>query len=171
MKQDSLVKGSGSINFAMSNSGLLRYKDRICVPNNDEIKQVKVERQRPAEQLQPLYVPELKWEDTTMDFVISTQNCMLPRELNFTGFQSGLSLTEDFSESWSQYQPLTEFSYNSCYQSTIGMAPYDMLYGRMCRSPLHWDEVGEKYYNLMNEDQDPDTLEYFLSTLKMSEHS
>ena len=24
------------------------------------------------------------------------------------------------------------------------MAPYDILYGRKCRSPLHWDEVGER---------------------------
>ncbi|KAM6548415.1 hypothetical protein CsatB_020091 [Cannabis sativa] len=29
------------------------------------------------------------------------------------------------------------------YQSTIGVAPYEMLYGRKCRSPLHWDELGE----------------------------
>ena len=26
------------------------------------------------------------------------------------------------------------------------MAPYKMLYGRKCRSPLHWDEVGERQY-------------------------
>ena len=25
------------------------------------------------------------------------------------------------------------------------MAPYEALYGRKCRSPLYWDEVGEKY--------------------------
>ena len=37
-----------------------------------------------------------------------------------------------------------EFSYNNSYQSTIGMAPYEALYGRKCRSPVHWDEVGEK---------------------------
>ncbi|XP_060968358.1 uncharacterized protein LOC133035934 [Cannabis sativa] len=29
------------------------------------------------------------------------------------------------------------------YQSTIGVAPYEMLYGRKCRSPLNWDELGE----------------------------
>ncbi|XP_060968590.1 uncharacterized protein LOC133036115 [Cannabis sativa] len=26
------------------------------------------------------------------------------------------------------------------------MAPYEMLYGKKCRSPLHWDEVGEERY-------------------------
>ncbi|XP_075515618.1 uncharacterized protein LOC142550272 [Primulina tabacum] len=31
-----------------------------------------------------------------------------------------------------------------CYHSSIGMTPYEALYGRKCRSPLYWDEVGEK---------------------------
>ncbi|KAL5547357.1 hypothetical protein UlMin_007044 [Ulmus minor] len=30
-----------------------------------------------------------------------------------------------------------------CYQATIGMAPYEALYGRKCRSPIHWHETGE----------------------------
>lgn len=29
---------------------------------------------------------------------------------------------------------------------TIGMAPYEALYGRKCRSPIHWDEMGERRY-------------------------
>ncbi|XP_062093884.1 uncharacterized protein LOC133799911 [Humulus lupulus] len=37
-----------------------------------------------------------------------------------------------------------EFSYNNRCQSTIGLAPYEMLYGCKCRSPLHWDEIGKK---------------------------
>ena len=52
----------------------------------------------------------------------------------------------DFSGSWSNYLPLMEFAYNNSYQSTIGMAPYEMLYGRKCRSPLHWDEAGESSF-------------------------
>ena len=45
----------------------------------------------------------------------------------------------DFGGSWNKYLPLIEFSYNNSYQSTIGMAPYELLYGRRYRSPLHWD--------------------------------
>ena len=52
----------------------------------------------------------------------------------------------DFGGSWSKYLPLIEFSYNNSYQSTIGVAPYEMLYGRKCRSPIHWDETGERRY-------------------------
>ena len=52
----------------------------------------------------------------------------------------------DLGGSWSKYLPLIEFSYNNSYQSTIGVAPYEMLYGRRCRSPIHWDEMGERKY-------------------------
>ena len=52
----------------------------------------------------------------------------------------------DFGGSWSKYLPLIEFSYNNSYQATIGVAPYEMLYGRKCRSPIHWDETGERRY-------------------------
>ena len=37
-----------------------------------------------------------------------------------------------------------EFAYNNSYQSSIEMAPYEALYGRKCRTPLCWDEVGER---------------------------
>ena len=37
-----------------------------------------------------------------------------------------------------------EFTYNNSYQSNIEMAPYEALYGRKCRTPLCWDEVGER---------------------------
>ena len=39
--------------------------------------------------------------------------------------------------------PLVEFAYNNSYQASIQMAPYEALYGRPCRSPLCWAEVGE----------------------------
>ena len=50
----------------------------------------------------------------------------------------------DFQGSWDAKLPLVEFTYNNSYQSTIGMAPYEALYGRKCRSPIHWDEVRER---------------------------
>ena len=37
-----------------------------------------------------------------------------------------------------------EFSYNNSYHSSIDMAPYEALYGRKCKSPLCWEEVGER---------------------------
>ena len=52
----------------------------------------------------------------------------------------------DFQGSWNHYISLIEFAYNNSFQTTIGVAPYELLYGRKCRSPVHWDEVGERCY-------------------------
>ena len=51
----------------------------------------------------------------------------------------------DFNQDWDQYLPLVEFAYNNSYHSSIGMPPYEALYGRKCRSSLCWTEVREKY--------------------------
>ena len=45
--------------------------------------------------------------------------------------------------SWEEHLPLVEFAYNNSCQASIQMAPYKALYGRPCRSPLCWTEVGE----------------------------
>lgn len=50
----------------------------------------------------------------------------------------------DFRGKWDDHLPLVEFSYNNSYHSSIGMPPYEALYGRKCRTPLCWLEVGEK---------------------------
>ncbi|GKE87037.1 putative reverse transcriptase domain-containing protein, partial [Tanacetum coccineum] len=39
--------------------------------------------------------------------------------------------------------PLVEFSYNNSYHSSVRCAPFEALYGRKCRSPIMWAEVGE----------------------------
>jgi hypothetical protein len=41
---------------------------------------------------------------------------------------------------------LAEFSYNNSYQESIKMAPFEALYGRRCRTPLNWSELGERWY-------------------------
>ena len=53
----------------------------------------------------------------------------------------------DFKGSWMKYLPLVEFAYNNSYQASIGMAPYEALYGRKCKTPICWDEVGERKIN------------------------
>ena len=49
----------------------------------------------------------------------------------------------DFEGSWDQHLSLIEFVYNNSYQCTIHMAPYEVLYGRKCRSLVGWFEVGD----------------------------
>ena len=49
----------------------------------------------------------------------------------------------EFSGSWDRYIPLMEFAYNNSLQSSIGMAPYEALYGRKCRTHVCWTELNE----------------------------
>ncbi|GAU51866.1 hypothetical protein TSUD_416500 [Trifolium subterraneum] len=46
-------------------------------------------------------------------------------------------------ENWDSCLPLIEFTYNNSFHSSIGMAPFEALYGRRCRTPLCWYESGE----------------------------
>ncbi|XP_021820750.1 uncharacterized protein LOC110762420 [Prunus avium] len=48
-----------------------------------------------------------------------------------------------FRGNWDEKLPLMEFVYNNSFQESIGMSPFDALYGKHCRTPLYWDEVGE----------------------------
>ena len=50
----------------------------------------------------------------------------------------------DYGSSWDENLPYAEFSYNNSYQSRLKMAPFEALYGRRCRTPLSWDEVGDR---------------------------
>ena len=46
--------------------------------------------------------------------------------------------------SWDTHLALMEFAYNNSYQASIEIAPFEALYGRKCRTPVCWDEVGER---------------------------
>ncbi|CAN6729185.1 unnamed protein product [Malus baccata var. baccata] len=49
-----------------------------------------------------------------------------------------------FGDSWHDRLDLMEFAYNNSFHSSIGMSPFKALYGRACRTPLCWSEVGER---------------------------
>ena len=191
--------------------------------------QVKAEHQRPSGLLQPLMIPEWKWEHISMDFVMGLPKTLkgynsiwvivdrLTKSAHFLPVKNTYKMEQyaklyvqeivrlhgiplsivsdrdpkftstfwkslhkamgtrlrfstafhpqtdgqsertiqtledmlracviDFQGTWEETLPLVEFSYNNSYQATIGMAPYEALYGRKCRSPIHWDEVGER---------------------------
>ncbi|KAL8111406.1 hypothetical protein AgCh_019214 [Apium graveolens] len=161
--------------------------------------QVKAEHQRSRGLLQPLSVPEWKWEHITTDFVLGlprTQkgndviwiivdrltksahflaiseasplekltklyireivrlhgvpvSIVSDRDPRFTSrfwnsFQEEMGTKLNFKGSWEEHLSLVEFAYNNSFQATIGMAPYEALYGRRCRTPLCWNEVGER---------------------------
>jgi hypothetical protein len=49
-----------------------------------------------------------------------------------------------YGRSWEKSLPYAEFSYNNSYQESLKMAPFEMLYGWRCRTPLFWSEAGER---------------------------
>ncbi|KAA0035496.1 ty3-gypsy retrotransposon protein [Cucumis melo var. makuwa] len=159
---------------------------------------VKAPRQRPAGLLQPLSVPEWKWESVSMDCITGLPKTLkgytviwvvvnrltksahfvsgkptytaskwgqlymteivrlhgVPvsiisdRDTRFTskfwkGLQLALGTRLDF-RSWDSHLHLMEFAYNNSYQATIDMTPFEALYGKCCRSPVYWGEVGER---------------------------
>lgn len=44
---------------------------------------------------------------------------------------------------WDSFLPLIEFTYNNNFHLSIGMAPFETLYGRRFRTPLCLYESGE----------------------------
>ena len=50
----------------------------------------------------------------------------------------------DWGGPWEQYLSLAEFAYNNNFRASIGMPPFEALYGQSYRSPLCWEEPGDR---------------------------
>nr|GEV67628.1 reverse transcriptase domain-containing protein [Tanacetum cinerariifolium] len=131
----------------------------------------KVEHQKPSGLLQQPKIHVWKWEKITMDFISGLQRTssgydsiwviidrltksayFLPMKKmdsmenslicsgNKTRYEYRLS---SLNERWDRHLLLVEFSYNNSYLASIKAAPFEALYGRKCRSPVCWSEVGD----------------------------
>ncbi|XP_070008616.1 uncharacterized protein [Nicotiana sylvestris] len=82
-----------------------------------------------AEQYAQLYIKEIvRLTDDQAERTIQTLEDMLHAcVINFGG-------------NWDDHLPLIEFAYNNNYQANIGVASYEALYRRICRSPMGWVE-------------------------------
>jgi hypothetical protein len=49
-----------------------------------------------------------------------------------------------YKRSWDKSLSYAEFSYNNRYQESLKMTPFEILYGKRCRTPLFWNETGEQ---------------------------
>jgi ribonuclease HI len=49
-----------------------------------------------------------------------------------------------YGKDWEDSLSYAEFSYNNSHQTSLRMSPYEALYGRKCRTPLMWSEVGDR---------------------------
>ncbi|GKC07261.1 putative reverse transcriptase domain-containing protein [Tanacetum coccineum] len=132
---------------------------------------VKDEYQRPSGLLVQPDIPQWKWDNITMDFVTKLPKSSQGYDTIWSGYEycvpSTMSIAYhpqidgqsertiqtledmlracaiDFGKGWVNHLPLVEFSYNNSYHASIKAAPFEALYGRKCRSPVCWTEVGE----------------------------
>ena len=51
-----------------------------------------------------------------------------------------------YGSDWEKSLSHVEFSYNNSYQASLKMSPFEALYGKKCRTPLMWSEVGERSF-------------------------
>ncbi|KAL5547918.1 hypothetical protein UlMin_003149 [Ulmus minor] len=113
------VREGRSKEFHVSSDGILHFKGRLCVPEEPELRE------------------QILSEAHSMPYSVHPGATKMYKDLKEHFWWA------EFKGAWNKYLPLIEFSYNNSYQATIGMAPYEALYGRKCRSPVHWYETGE----------------------------
>ncbi|GJU66193.1 putative reverse transcriptase domain-containing protein [Tanacetum coccineum] len=155
---------------------------------------VKAEHQTPSGLLQQPEIPEWKWENITMDFIVKLQRTRsgheaiwvivdrLTKSVHFLAVREDFKTEKlarlyineivarhayhpgtdgqsertiqtledmlracaiDFVGNWDTHLPLVEFSYNNSYHTSVKYAPFEALYGRKCRTPITWAEVGK----------------------------
>ncbi|XP_070013219.1 uncharacterized protein [Nicotiana sylvestris] len=100
---------------------------------------VKDEHQRPSGLAQNIEIPMWKWEMINTDFLTDEKE-----ERTIQTLEDMLrACVLDFKGSWDDHFPLIEFAYRNSFHASIQMAPFKALYGRRCRSPIGWFEIGE----------------------------
>ena len=45
----------------------------------------------------------------------------------------------DYPKKWEDYLHLVEFAYNNHYQASAKLSPFEILYGRKCKTPITWN--------------------------------
>ncbi|KAI3776448.1 hypothetical protein L1987_46233 [Smallanthus sonchifolius] len=122
---------------------------------------VKVEYQKPSGLLQQPEIPQWKWEQISMDFITKLPRTSSGHDTIWIGIVDSRPVSGnlyrllwtledmlracmiDFGNGWDAHLPLVEFSYNNSYHTSIKAAPFEVLYGRKCRSSICWTEVGD----------------------------
>ncbi|KAL5554224.1 hypothetical protein UlMin_041799 [Ulmus minor] len=124
--------------FGLSPDGILHFKGRLCIPNDPEMRnQILSEAHSTPYSVHPGTSKMYKdlrghfwWPGMKKDVVEFISKCLTCQKVKAEHQRPGGEL-----------QPIEIPEWN--YQATIGAAPYEALYGRKCRSPVHWYEVGE----------------------------
>nr|GFC89095.1 putative reverse transcriptase domain, ribonuclease H-like domain, aspartic peptidase domain protein [Tanacetum cinerariifolium] len=109
-------------------------KSAHFIPANEKFK---------TKKLAQLYLKEIVWTNLDMSTAYHPQTDGQSERTIQTLEDMLRACVIDFGNGWDKHLPLAEFSYNNSYHASIKAAPFEALYGRKCRSPVCWSEVGD----------------------------
>nr|GEZ28981.1 putative reverse transcriptase domain-containing protein [Tanacetum cinerariifolium] len=113
---------------------------------------VKIEYYKPTGLLVQPEIAQWKWENITMDFVTKLPKTTAGQDTIWevvSRHELPVLIISDRDgrftlHFWKSLNKALEFSYNNSYHTSIKAAPFEALYGRKCRSPICWAEVGDR---------------------------
>ncbi|XP_040971328.1 uncharacterized protein [Gossypium hirsutum] len=137
------VENGKTSDFGINSERVLCFRGRMCIPKDDDLrKSILREVHSSLYAMHPggnkMYqnLCELYWWPR------------LKREVMEFGPMFHFMILEEAARamgtSWEDYLPLAEFAYNNSYQASIGMDPYEALYGQRCRTLTCWTELGKQ---------------------------
>nr|GEX20131.1 putative nucleotidyltransferase, ribonuclease H [Tanacetum cinerariifolium] len=80
-------------------------------------------------------------DDASLRETLLTEAHSSPFSIHSKAWGTRLKLSTAF---YPQTDGQIEFAYNNSWHASIKCAPFEMLYGRKCRAPICWDQVGEQ---------------------------
>ncbi|GKB65039.1 reverse transcriptase domain-containing protein [Tanacetum coccineum] len=94
------------------------------------------------ETLTRLYIKEIVSRHGVPISIISDRDSHFTSRF-WQSLQNALGTQLDMSTSYHPETDGQKFLYNNNYHASIKAAPFEALYGRKCRSPVCWTEVGD----------------------------
>nr|GEY24840.1 hypothetical protein [Tanacetum cinerariifolium] len=142
--------------FWVYNDGVMWFGDRLCVPSDPTLREAVLSEAHSS----PFFIHpgstkmygDLKqhfwWNGMKQDISMFVGKCLICQHIKFEHQRASRLLQPLDIPVWKwdedEYLYLVEFAYNNSWHASIKAAPYDLLYGRKCRTPICWNEVGER---------------------------
>ncbi|GJU56772.1 reverse transcriptase domain-containing protein [Tanacetum coccineum] len=95
-----------------------------------------------TEKLARLYINEIVARHGVPVSIISDRDSYFTSRL-WQSLQKAIGAQLNMSTAYHPQTDGQKFSYNNSYHSSVKCAPFEALYGRKCRTPIAWAEVGE----------------------------
>nr|ABA94439.1 retrotransposon protein, putative, Ty3-gypsy subclass [Oryza sativa Japonica Group] len=129
--------------FHEDEHGTIWLGERLCVPDDKELKDLILTE---AHQTQYSIHPgsTKMYQDLKEKFLWVSMRREIAEFVALCDVCQRVKAEHQRPAAWDKSLPYAEFSYNNSYQASLQMAPFEALYGRKCRTPLFWDQTGER---------------------------